>query len=146
MALQLYKEFNFQDETLGKIDIMNGIVREYIAQGFRLTVRQLYYLSERIEMFTDNTPVEFVRIALNLDQVKAQRPPPNPAKSTDSRFQDYRNKFGDQSWELDALSPDYLAKLVRRHAQSYIDQDVWDERTEEINGIKKRLAEVAETF
>jgi hypothetical protein len=54
----------------------------------------------------------FTRIALNMDQVEAYAPPPNPAKLTDSRSNAYVKRFGGQSWELDALPPDALAGLI----------------------------------
>ena len=38
-----YSETKFQAKTLKQIKIANQIVEEYVAQGFDLTVRQLYY-------------------------------------------------------------------------------------------------------
>lgn len=38
-----YKEFNFRPATLGMITKANEIIAEYAAQGFDLTLRQLYY-------------------------------------------------------------------------------------------------------
>lgn len=102
-------------------------------------------LSERIEMFSGST-VTFERIALNMDQIAAQKPPPNPAKSTDSRFADYRKKFGAESWELDALQPQYLAELVELHAKYYIDLYNWDKKEAEIEAVKRRMREVAREF
>lgn len=49
---------------------------------------------------------EVVRVALNMDQVRTYNPPPNPAKMTDSRASGYVQRFGRQSWELDALDPE----------------------------------------
>jgi len=43
MSKQFYKHFEFRAAALHTIDLVNGIVSEYIAQGYRLTVRQLYY-------------------------------------------------------------------------------------------------------
>jgi hypothetical protein len=40
---------------------------------------------DRLRMFTGR-PVEVRRLALNMDQVREHRPPPNPAKSTDTRY------------------------------------------------------------
>lgn len=61
----------------------------------------------------EETPLfEVRRIALNMDQIELYDPPPNPAKSTDSRFASYEDRFGDESWELDALPPDVLVSLI----------------------------------
>jgi hypothetical protein len=38
-----YKDFNFRPSTLGIINKANDIIAEYAAQGFDLTLRQLYY-------------------------------------------------------------------------------------------------------
>lgn len=38
-----YKDFNFRPATRGMIDKANEIIAEYAAQGFDLTLRQLYY-------------------------------------------------------------------------------------------------------
>lgn len=76
--------------------------------------------------------INFERIALNMDQINSQRPPPNPAKSTDSRFKDYAKKFGQKSWELDALKPAFLNQLVETHINYHVDDEKWQERLEEI--------------
>lgn len=41
-------------------------------------------------------------------------------------------QYGDESWELDALRPQYLDDLVREHIGHHLDQGLWDERTAEI--------------
>jgi len=77
--------------------------------------------------------IEFTRIALNMEQIDQQKPPPNPAKSTDSRFADYARLFGTKSWELDALRPQYLNNLLTRHIELTIDDERWEERKTLIN-------------
>jgi len=84
---------------------------------------------ERVRMFSRLSDEEFTisRIALNMDQIKANNLPPNPAKVTDSRFADYKKKFGSKSWELDALKPKVMCDMIREEIQTYIDKDAWDE-------------------
>jgi hypothetical protein len=103
-------------------------------------------LEERLQLFTYNSDIEFRRIALNMAQIEEQQPPENPAKSTDSRFEDYRRNFGDSSWELDALSPSYLNDLVRSHIEHYIDPAAWEEAAEAIAEVKRKLSVVASAF
>jgi hypothetical protein len=88
----------------------------------------------------------FIRVALNMDQIEEESPPPNPAKTTDSRFASYRALHGDESWELDALKPEYLNRLVRERVNEIIDRDVWEKREREIEDVRERLQEVAEEF
>lgn len=103
-------------------------------------------LIDRLELLTRGANFELRRIALNMDQVKEKKPPPNPAKVTDARFDGYAKKFGQKSWELDALPPDYLVELVESNITPEIDYDAWDARREEIADVKTRLRLVAEDF
>jgi hypothetical protein len=103
-------------------------------------------LEERLRLFSWSTPFEMRRIALTMEQVDEEQPPPNPAKTTDSRFADYRRKYGDESWELDALNPAYLTELVTMHVDDEIDARKWRAREEEIADIKTRIREVARSF
>lgn len=52
------------------------------------------------------------RIALNINQIEQYQPPPNPAKITDSRYKNYVEQFGENSWELDALDPKVIVGLI----------------------------------
>lgn len=105
-------------------------------------------LKDRIELFagTANMKIDLQRIALTMDQIEAEQPPPNPAKQTDARFADYADKYGDESWELDALPPTYLSDLIASHVKPYINPTLWMERMAEIENIKQRIKEVAENF
>lgn len=71
--------------------------------------------------------IEVQRVALNKDQIEQYKPPPNPAKSTDSRHGFYTSRFGSQSWELDALAPPVLRSLIEEAVDAVKDQDLWDE-------------------
>lgn len=66
------------------------------------------------------------RLALNMDQVEEYAPPPNPAKITDSRASAYIERFGDESWELDALDPATLNDLVRQAVEGLRDEALWE--------------------
>lgn len=67
--------------------------------------------------------VEVKRIALDMEQVEQYSPPPNPAKTTDSRYATYRDEYGDESWELDALDPRIITELITSQAADYTDND-----------------------
>lgn len=81
----------------------------------------------RIRLFAEKHDVEVRRIALNMEQVEEYGPPPNPAKETDSRSKEYVAKFGPHSWELDALKPSVLEKLIEDTILGYLDPDTWDD-------------------
>jgi DNA topoisomerase VI subunit A len=106
-------------------------------------------LRERIELFVGEEEagmVELKRIALTMHQVEDYRPPENPAKATDSRFADYRKKYGTSSWELDALTPQVLDALVSNHIDLEIELGSWEEREREIEAVKERLQDAAHRF
>lgn len=66
---------------------------------------------DRLSLFV-GAPVQVVRLGLNRDQIEQYNPPPNPAKVTDSRAKAYMAEHGDSSWELDALDPAVISKLI----------------------------------
>lgn len=84
---------------------------------------------DRLREFSGSS-LTFRRIALNMDQVEEHRPPPNPAKITDSRAMGYIDEYGPESWELDALEPELLIDLVKSTIRQYMVQDTWKDRTE----------------
>ena len=80
---------------------------------------------KRLSMFAESG-VQILRVALNMNQIKRYKPPPNPAKVTDSRYQKYVDEYGNDCWEVDALEPRQLDDIVSRAVESYIDMAAWD--------------------
>jgi hypothetical protein len=81
---------------------------------------------DRLAMFA-RQGVEVRRLALNVDQIERYRPPSNPAKEKDTRYQAYAKQFGRDCWELDALDPTVIADLIRTEVEGLIDADAWNE-------------------
>lgn len=87
-------------------------------------------ITDRLELFCrthSSHDLTIHRIALNMDQVREYKPPPNPTKITDSRAMAYIERFGEESWELDALEPAVLVGLIRDEINDLRDQDLWDD-------------------
>lgn len=73
-------------------------------------------------------PFTVKRIALNIDQIDQYAPPPNPAKTSDARYQKYVEETGlDESWELDALEPSVLQDLIQQEVDLLRDDSRWAE-------------------
>lgn len=89
-------------------------------------------------------PIEVVRLALNRDQVDAYKPPPNPAKVTDSRAAGYIAEHGHDSWELDALDPPTLNALLEAAIDARRDKATWDARAAQVEERRNILADFAE--
>lgn len=81
-------------------------------------------IQDKLGMFTHG-PVDVQRLALNMDQITAGKLAPNPAKTTDSRFEAYARKHGNESWELDALQPPQLVELVTKGVEQFRDEKKW---------------------
>jgi hypothetical protein len=83
-------------------------------------VRDIY---DRLVMFGVHT-IDVRKLALTKEQVVQYELPPNPAKSSDSRYNRYAAEHGSDSWEVDALEPDVLAQIIERAFQSVTDVDM----------------------
>jgi hypothetical protein len=94
-------------------------------------------------LYTFGADVEVIRIALNMDQVERYDPPPNPTKLTDSRAEGYIARFGDDSWELDALDPATLDALIEEEIFTHRDVDAWDDSTARMEHEKELLAAIS---
>lgn len=86
--------------------------------------------------------IEVRRIALNLEQVEEYDPPPNYAKQTDSRWQEYFDNYGDESWELDALEPAVMVQLIRDHVNGIMDSELWDEKLSQLDQELETLDDI----
>jgi hypothetical protein len=107
-----YVKKDFSAGSLATIKRANEILNEYARQGYDLTLRQLYY--------------QFVSRGI----IANNNPPPNPAKITDSRANSYIAEYGDESWELDALEPSVLTRLIQDTVAELRDDDLWNEALE----------------
>lgn len=101
---------------------------------------------ERLQMYSRVQHIEVIRLALNYDQVQLWSPPENPAKETDSRYQAYVDKFGESSWELDAVEPAQLASLVRDAVIARRDGDKWQNAEDRENEMKAELVRFVDQY
>jgi hypothetical protein len=100
--------------------------------------------SDAIQWMKDTLTVE--RIALTMDQVHEFRPPPNPAKLSDSRADEYISRYGNSSWELDALSPSTLDALIKKHVGELMDADAYDDQLEREAKEQKLMLDAADEW
>lgn len=108
-------------------------------------------IEERMNMFflhhiPSANPIELERLALNTDQVKRYNPPPNPAKSTDTRFRQYADLYGYESWELDALEPSVIVGLVHDAIKANTQQTVFNRQKRREANIKDEIQEIADNY
>jgi len=109
-------------------------------------------VEERLRMFAGHElalyfkSLDLTRVALTTIQVRTHKPPPNPAKMTDSRVGPYIKKYGRQSWELDALEPRILAELVRDEVEDLRDEEKWERACQDEADMKAELEAIAKTY
>jgi len=72
-------------------------------------------------------------------QVKQYHLPPNPAKLSDPRSGKYIDEYGNESWELDALPPDVLVKMVENEIMNTLNWSMMKKIIEQENVDKKRM-------
>lgn len=107
----------------------------------------VYDIRKRLVKFGIHAGVEVKKIGLTWEQIQQYQPPENPLKEkekTSSDFEDdedneddpiefrdprglsYYEKFGNRSWEVDALRPDVIDSIVRSEIESLIDIDKFE--------------------
>ncbi len=84
---------------------------------------------------------EVVPIGLTLEQIREYNPPPNPAKTTDSRSDWYIKEFGNESWEVDALSPAVMENIVRDAIDRRINRKQYEKVLDQERADKKTMQE-----
>lgn len=100
-------------------------------------------IADRMKMF--RVPdLEVIKIGLTMAQVRKYNPPPNPAKISDPRAREYIKKYGNHSWEVDALPPNILRKLIRDAFEDVIDMSLMSAIKAKEETHKKQLLRVAD--
>jgi hypothetical protein len=101
-------------------------------------------ISTRLTEF--GVSVDVQHIALTDEQIYKYNPPPNPTKVSDPRAKKYIEQYGNTSWEVDALRPDVLHKLVVSSIEENIDMDMFYEQKEQEKKDIERLKEIRTNF
>lgn len=90
--------------------------------------------------------LEVTKIALTMEQVEEYDPPPNPAKLSDSRAEKYIERHGDSSWEVDALPPVELGKIIREALDRLVDKHLMATVIAQEEIDKKAIKEMARKY
>lgn len=127
-------------------------LQDYIEQGQDVVVLHLGdHDPSGIDMTRDNQrrlslfaeeEIDVRRIALNMDQVRRYNPPPNPVKMTDSKADGYISKFGTKCWELDALEPRVMVKLIQDAIDDIRDADAWNDKLQQQTDERQALTDL----
>lgn len=106
---------------------------------YRDVTERLYQFARptnEVELFLRNgkakaPKIEVKRIALTKAQIKKYDCPPDPAKETDPRHENYHAEHGNESWELDAIEPQVLAGIISKEIAKATDKKKMDASTKQ---------------
>lgn len=101
-------------------------------------------IQDRLDMFGADVYVK--RVALSMEQINQYNPPPNPAKLSDSRATKYIDRFGDESWELDALEPKVITNLITNEVTAYRDDEIYQEVCDREDEEKEELQMLCDRY
>jgi len=87
---------------------------------------------------------EVVPVALTEEQIRKYNPPPNPTKISDPRAHWYIKTHGKDSWELDALQPQVLERLMREAVRSFMDKEKFVVMLDREKHDKRKLKKIME--
>jgi len=85
----------------------------------------------------------YLRIGLTWAQIQQYNPPPNPAKISDPRANNYIELYGESSWEVDSLPPNILHQLVENAILGYLNIGKYNAWIEKENKDTVALREAA---
>jgi hypothetical protein len=81
------------------------------------------------------------RCALTHDQVKQFGLASNPTKMADPRSKDYVAEYGNECWELDALPPTELRRIIQDSIARVTDLKLWAKRSKQLESEREKLKE-----
>ncbi len=101
-------------------------------------------IQERLLLF--GADVEVRRIALTMEQIEMFNPPPNPAKLSDARASGYIHRYGNESWELDALEPKIISSLIKSEVTALMDEELFTECVDKENADKSHIQLICDNY
>lgn len=88
---------------------------------------------------TFDIDVKLERIALNKEQIDNFQLPPEPAKKTDARYEQFKENHGDIAVEVDALPPESFKQIIIDEVNKEFDQDIYQQTLQEEQKDKRMI-------
>jgi hypothetical protein len=137
---RMAKRFN----ESGKSEMTLIIVSDYDPEGFELADDAIRSLRDLWDI-----PIEGHRIAVTRDQIDELDLASdfNPAKDTSNNYDKFVERTGgDESWECEALPPDYLIDQVKAAIESNMNMDIYNQIVEDEQADCDHLWEVKQSI
>jgi hypothetical protein len=132
--------------------------RDYYTEGIQQRKATIIYFGD-YDPRGENIPQVIVRdfsrlgytarlekVALTPEQISANHLIPAPCKKTDSMATAWIANHGDQVYELDALEPNVLRKVVEDSINAHFNADKYRERNEYMTAENTRLEQMKEEY
>lgn len=136
----MYEAYNRVEEAPND----EGSIILYVGDHDPSGLDMLRDIEERLEEFGADGMFKMVPVALTMAQIEKFKPPPNPAKISDPRAGWYIREFGDMSWELDALPPEVLEKIVKKAVLDHLDSNKFEEMLIQESTDKQKITSLLE--
>ena len=100
--------------------------------------------TDRLSLYA-GLPIEVRRIALEHGSSRDPQASAKPGQGNDAKTASYKARFNtDECWELDALSPNVIADLIKTEIESLIDQEPWKVAKAKEAKSRRQLAAAAD--
>jgi hypothetical protein len=124
----------------------NKIIILYLGDHDPSGLDMIRDIQERLDeiaiLESSDIDIEVIPIALTDEQIKQYNPPPNPTKMTDSRAKQYIQNYGKTCWEVDALRPEILIKLIEDSILQFLDKKKFEKIQEQEEKDKEQIIEL----
>ncbi len=136
MALEQFETFNFRKSTLARIEQANVIIAEMQAEGYTLTVRQLYYQFVARDLL-ENTQQNYKNLASMVDNARKAGLIDWDAIEDRTRYLRYITAYNDPASFLRRQAERFYAEALWRDQEVYC--EVWVEK-DALLGVVERPA------
>lgn len=125
-----YSSYTYLKEAIQKLPEDKELTILHFADHDPSGIDMTRDLANRIAEYSEKE-VTVERVALKFDQTQQYDLPPNPFKRADPRSKSYFPLYGRQCWELDAIEPQELQRLVSEAVRTHIDFRLWNRTLEQ---------------
>jgi len=144
-----YASYTYIKKAIERFPDNNQIIVLHFADHDPSGLDMTRDLQDRFNSYSSRE-VTVERIALSHDQVQRYDLAPNPTKTLDPRYQSYVSEFGNECWELDAIEPNELQRLVDGAILKHIDAKIWNntitKQKEERQKLEKIFSGIGKKF
>lgn len=144
--------YDLTKRIIDRIEDDKEVVLLYVGDHDPSGLDMITDIKKRVSEFLEKGDVnydpdfEIIHVALTKNQIKKYNLPPNPAKVSDPRAKWYIRQHGNVSWEVDAMKPQVMRKIVEKEILQHIDIDKYDSWIEKETNEKQALKDFGENL